>query len=95
MCNGYFEIRLVRASKQKGENKNTNPKPSNNNTKVPGGWYKSDFRVIPLPTRATRARARKGWPTQTPTGAWAWVLTTTELSFKHTSSKEYIFVLIF
>ena len=34
MFNGYFEIRLVRVSKQKGENKNTNPKPinSNNNT---------------------------------------------------------------
>ena len=43
MCNGYFEIRLVRVSKQKGENKNINPKPinSNNNTESSwwGGWW--------------------------------------------------------
>ena len=37
-----------------------------------GGWYNSEFRVIPLPTRA---RAGKGWPTQTPTRARARVLT--------------------
>ena len=77
MSHGYFEIRLVRVSKQKGENKNTNPKPinSNNNTEsswwgvgVGGWWYNSEFRVIPLPTRA---RVGKGWPTQASTRARA------------------------
>ena len=75
MWNGYFEIRLVRVSKQKGENKNTNPKPinSNNNTKSSlvggvGGWYNCEFRVIPLPTRA---QAGKGWLTHTSTRALA------------------------
>ena len=39
MCNGYFEIRLVRVKKQKGENKNTNPKPINSNKNMESrGW---------------------------------------------------------
>ena len=75
MFNGYFKIRLVRVRKQKGENKNTNPKPinSNNNTESSWWWvewYNSDFSVIPLPTRA---REGKGWPIQATTRAWDWL----------------------
>ena len=43
MSHGYFEIRLVRVSQQKGENKNINPKPINSNNNMEsslwgGGW---------------------------------------------------------
>ena len=39
MFNGYFEIRLVRVSKQKGENKNTNSKPINSNNNMESSWW--------------------------------------------------------
>ena len=43
MSYGYFEIRLVGVSQQKGEIKNTNPKPTNINNNMEsslwgGGW---------------------------------------------------------
>ena len=52
MCNGYFEIMLVRVRK-KIKTPTQNPSTATTTQRVPGwsggggGWYKSDFRVIP------------------------------------------------
>ena len=74
MSHGYFEIRLVRVSQQKGDNKNTNPKPINSNNNTESSvwgvwWYNCEFSGIPLPTRA---QAGEGWlPTQATTRSGA------------------------
>ena len=66
MCNGYFEIMLVRVRK-KIKTPTQNPSTATTTRRVEGGWwwYNCEFSVIPLPTRA---RTGKGWPTQAWTG---------------------------